>query len=78
MRRRVGARLILDVSEGEIVIYKCMDSTCGFVFSRDFEPERCPSCGRDCIRPATEQEIAEFQRYIADGQTKKADGSRGA
>jgi hypothetical protein len=58
-------------SEGEIVIYKCMDSTCGFVFSRDFEPDRCPSCGRDCIRPATEQEIAEFRQYIANGELRE-------
>lgn len=52
-----------------------MDSTCGFVFSRDFVPDRCPSCGRDCIRPATEREIAEFERYIAAGGEKhKTDG----
>lgn len=57
------------------MIYKCMDSTCGFVFSRDFVPDCCPSCGRDCIRPATEREIAEFERYMATGgEEHKDDG----
>ena len=41
---------------------------CHFLFSRYSEPERCPDCGKETIRPATDEEIREFEQQLADAQ----------
>lgn len=35
---------------------------CGFTFKREGKVESCPDCGKPDVRPALEQEIAEFYR----------------
>lgn len=40
------------------MIYAC--DNCGFLFSRSSEPEQCPDCGKDTVRPANEVEQEEF------------------
>lgn len=33
---------------------------CKFQFTRISEPERCPDCGKENVREANEEEIADF------------------
>lgn len=41
------------------MIYAC--DACRFLFERTREPECCPDCGKLTIRPAAEDEIAEYR-----------------
>jgi len=41
------------------MIYAC--DHCHFLFSRVSPDEQCPDCGKACIRPATQEEIKEFE-----------------
>lgn len=53
------------------MIYACDSPMCHYLFSADDSPERCPDCGHDKIRPATDQEQAEYEacrREAADAQ----------
>ena len=50
-------------------IYHC--TNCHFTFKREGMVESCPDCGKPDIRPATEAEIEEFQRYIDESWDDK-------
>ncbi len=39
---------------------------CGFIFSRTEETEQCPDCGKYEVRPANEEEQAEFAQRMAE------------
>ena len=38
--------------------YKCLNQNCGFVFPATEECDKCPDCGKQCLREATDEEIA--------------------
>lgn len=47
------------------MVYAC--GQCHFLFSRVSPIARCPDCGKENIRPATQEEIQEFEgRRAAD------------
>lgn len=48
------------------MIYAC--DNCGFLFSRSSEPEQCPDCGKDTVRPANEVEQEEFTARLSGTQ----------
>lgn len=48
------------------MVYIC--DKCLFLFSRTSEPERCPDCGKEAIRPASEEEATEFERLLAEAE----------
>jgi len=48
------------------MIYTCQ--RCKFTFKRTGKVETCPDCGSDSIRPATDEEIADFERYVKEFQ----------
>ena len=48
------------------MVYIC--EKCLFLFSRISEPDRCPDCGNEAIRPASEEETAEFERLLAEAE----------
>lgn len=35
---------------------------CRYTFSAQSLPERCPDCGAFAVRPATDEEIADYNR----------------
>ena len=39
---------------------------CHFLFSRTEQQEQCPECGKYQIRPASQEEQADFQRQLDD------------
>ena len=41
------------------MIYAC--DHCHFLFSRTSPVQQCPDCGKENIRPATPEEIQEFE-----------------
>lgn len=41
------------------MIYAC--DSCGSLFSASSEPEQCPDCGKDTVRPASDVEQEEFE-----------------
>lgn len=43
---------------------------CKFQFTRRIEPDRCPDCGKEAVREATESEIAEFIRIQEEIQNE--------
>ncbi len=43
------------------MIYICED--CHFLFWSDIETEQCPDCGKSAVRPADEEEQAEYWSY---------------
>ena len=45
------------------MIYVC--DNCNFLFNRSFEPEQCPDCGSDAVRPANEVEQEEFAARLS-------------
>ncbi len=47
------------------MVYAC--DHCYFLFSRVSQVERFPDCGKENIRPATQEEVREFEgRKAAD------------
>ena len=46
------------------MIFTC--DNCGFIFSRSEETEQCPDCGKYEVRPANEEEQAEFAQRMAE------------
>ncbi|WP_312158802.1 hypothetical protein [Oscillibacter sp.] len=48
------------------MIYTCQ--RCRFTFERTGAVETCPDCGKDSIRPATDEEIADFKKYAKEFQ----------
>lgn len=46
-----------------IMIYAC--DNCGFLFSRSSEPEQCPDCGKNAVRPANKVEQKEFAARLS-------------
>ena len=48
------------------MIYTCQ--RCKFTFERTGDIGTCPDCGKDSISPATDEEIADFQRYAKEFQ----------
>ena len=48
------------------MVYIC--EKCLFLFRRTFQPERCPDCGNEAIRPASEEDTAEFERLLAEAE----------
>ncbi len=55
------------------MIYKCQRQNCGFLFARAGEPDSCPDCGSQAIRPATLSEQQEYEdnlRKIQNDNTK--------
>lgn len=53
------------------MIYAC--DACRFLFERAGEPERCPDCGKLTIRPAVEDEIAEYRNRRFEDEEKYND-----
>ncbi len=51
-----------------IKYYIC--DACKFQFTRRTESDRCPDCGKENIREATENEIAEFIRIQEEIQNE--------
>ena len=50
------------------MIYICEDchflcEDCHFLFWSDVETEQCPDCGKTAVRPADEEEQAEYWSY---------------
>jgi len=45
----------------------CCDN-CHFLFSRAAQPEQCPDCGKYRVRPANEEERAEFEGRLEDAR----------
>ena len=71
------------------MIYICED--CHFLFWSDIEIEQCPDCGKLAVRPADEEEQAEYWSYqrefhperlaaiplpLAEKQTRKVQDSK--
>lgn len=48
------------------MIYAC--ENCGFVFRRTGEGKQCPSCEKNHIRSATEEEIQRLQTLLEQGK----------
>lgn len=46
------------------MVYAC--DHCHFLFSRTGPVDQCPDCGKENIRPATPEEIAEFEKRQSD------------
>lgn len=46
--------------------YKCLNENCGFVFTRSEECDKCPDCGKECLREATPEEIDAQNNYVMD------------
>ena len=44
------------------MIYAC--DHCHFLFFRTSPVQQCPDCGKENIRPATQEEIQEFEQRI--------------
>ena len=44
------------------MVYVC--DYCHFLFSRIASVDRCPDCGKENIRPATQEEIQEFEQRV--------------
>lgn len=42
------------------MIYTC--DACKFVFAAEDTDGQCPDCGKIAVRPATKDEIAEYER----------------
>ncbi len=40
--------------------YKCLNFNCGFVFIRTGKCTKCPDCGKEILREATQNEIEEI------------------
>ena len=43
-------------------LYSCETKDCRFLFESKDKPERCPDCGKQKIRLANSQELAEYER----------------
>ncbi len=41
------------------MIYAC--DRCRYLFSEELSIDRCPDCGKENIRPATPEEVREFE-----------------
>ena len=52
------------------MIYAC--DNCGFLFSRTSEPEQCPDCGKNAVRPANEVEQEEFTARLSETQENES------
>ena len=50
----------------DFMVYIC--EKCLFLFRRTFQPDRCPDCGNEAIRPASKEETAEFERLLAEAE----------
>ena len=48
------------------MVYIC--EKCLFLFRRTSQPERCPDCGSEAIRPASTEEAAEFERLLVEAE----------
>lgn len=46
--------------------YKCLNSNCGFVFTRTTECDRCPDCGKQHLREATNEDIESVKSSLDD------------
>lgn len=46
--------------------YKCLNPICGFVFTRTGECYRCPDCGKECLREATDEEVSDMINHSSD------------
>ncbi|NLT96417.1 MAG: hypothetical protein GXW85_12975 [Clostridia bacterium] len=46
--------------------YTCED--CGFIFFREGEVTECPSCEKNRIRIAAEEEIRRLQTFLEQGK----------
>lgn len=42
------------------MIYYCQH--CRYTFSKDILTTQCPDCGKNMVRPATEDEVADYER----------------
>lgn len=47
-----------------MMYYTC--ENCFFTFCRSGDVEQCPDCGKYNLRPATEKEISDFQKELAE------------
>lgn len=52
------------------MIYTCYHPMCHYIFASDKPPERCPDCGHDLVRPATDKERAEYEAYRKEAAPK--------
>ena len=53
-----------------LMVYKCKNQGCGFLFSREGEVLQCPVCGKTNIRPATAEEEKEFYELLKKDQQR--------
>lgn len=53
------------------VIYYCQH--CHYTFTANALPERCPDCGKVAVRPASEEERAEYDKVQAEITAEKWD-----
>ncbi len=44
--------------------YTCLN--CHLTFARTTEQEQCPECGKHRLKPASEERMAELQKYLSD------------
>lgn len=51
---------------GHDMTYACED--CGFLFCRVGAVKECPSCEKNNIRPATEEEAGRLQKLLEQGK----------
>lgn len=54
--------------------YKCLNPNCGFIFPAIEECDKCPDCGKQDLREATDEE----RKPSLDDVIKKADKIRDA
>ena len=52
------------------MIYAC--DNCGFLFSQSSQPDQCPDCGKDTVRPANEAEREEFAARLSGRSGEKS------
>ncbi len=51
------------------MVYAC--DNCHFLFSRISPVDQCPDCGKESIRPASLEEIKEFEKRKSEDMWKE-------
>jgi len=52
------------------MVYKCENTECGFLFSRQSEVTLCPNCGKGNIRMATPEEEETFYKLLEEDKKR--------
>ena len=53
-----------------LLVYKCENPECGFLFSREGEIYTCPVCGKPNIIPASSEDIERFRQMLEVDQNR--------